>query len=122
MSVITGTVAFSNLKEHEMYNGKSTEKYSIVLTLDEAEAAKMEAQGVKLRTYEDTKQRKFSSKFEVGVYDTDGELFIGLVTRGSLVRVQYGLSPDEHPVHGVTPYLDKVRVLEVAESAVDGDF
>ena len=121
MSVVTGKVAFVNLSEHEIYEGKSTGKYSIVLTLDDENAAKMEAQGVKLRTYEGTKQRKFASQYDVSVYELNGDEFMGQVTRGSEVRVQYTLGK-EHPVHGITPYLDKVRVVELADSATDGDF
>ena len=113
MSVITGKVAFSNLDAHEMYQGQSTGKYSIVLTLDDTEAAKLEEQGVKLREYEGTKQRKFSSRYEVGLVDLDGEPITMRVPRGSLVRVQYSVG-QPHPVHGITPYLDKIRVLEMA--------
>lgn len=121
MSVITGKVAFVNLSEHEVYGGQSTGKYSVVLTLDDENSAKMEAQGVKLRTYEGTKQRKFASKFDVPVYELNGDEFMGQVTRGSEVRLQYSLG-QEHPVHGITPYLDKVRLVALAESATDGDF
>jgi len=121
MSVITGTVAFVNLSEHEVYLGTSTGKYSVVLTLDDENTAKMEGQGVKLRTYEGSKQRKFASKFDVPIYELNGDEFMGNVTRGSTVRVQYSLG-QEHPVHGITPYLDKVRVVELAASATDGDF
>ena len=121
MSVVSGKVAFVNLSEHEIYDGKSTGKYSIVLTLDDENAAKMEAQGVKLRTYEGTKQRKFASQYDVSVYELNGDEFMGQVTRGSLVRVQYSLGA-EHPVHGFTPYLDKVKVMELATSNSDEDF
>lgn len=121
MSVITGKAAFINLSSHEMYQGQSTGKYSIVVTLDADSADKLAEQGVKLRTYEDSQQRKFSSKFDVGVVDLDGEEFIGNITRGSSVKVQYSLG-QEHPVHGFTPYLDKIRVVELAESATDEDF
>ena len=120
MSVITGKVAFVNLTEHEMYQGQSTGKFSIVVTLDDTEAAKMEAQGVKLRDYEGSKQRKFASKYEVGVVDLDGEPVTERITRGSLVRVQYSVG-QPHPVHGITPYLDKIRVLELASQS-DEDF
>jgi len=120
MSVLTGSVAFANLDEHEMYQGQSTGKYSVVLTLDEANAAMLEGSGVKLRDYEGNKQRKFSSKFGIDVVDLDGEPCKERITRGSLVRVQYTLG-QEHPVHGVSPYLDKIRVLELASSN-DDDF
>jgi hypothetical protein len=32
MSVITGKVAFANLTEHEVFNGQSTGKYSVVVS------------------------------------------------------------------------------------------
>jgi len=120
MSVLTGSVAFSNLDEHEMYQGQSTGKFSVVLTLDENNAALLSDAGVKLRDYEDNKQRKFASKFAVDVVDIEGEPCKERITRGSLVRIQYTLG-QEHPVHGITPYLDKIRVLELATSN-DDDF
>jgi len=120
MSVLTGSVAFANLDAHEMYQGQSTGKYSIVLTLDAKNAEALESAGVKLREYEGSKQRKFASKFEVDIVDLDGEPCKARITRGSTVRLQYTLG-QEHPVHGITPYLDKIRVLELA-SASDEDF
>ena len=121
MSVITGKVAFSNLIEHEIYEGKSTGKYSLVLTLDDENSAKLEAQGVKMRQYDGQNQRKFASQYDVAVYELSGSEFLGQITRGSDVRVQYSLGKD-HPVYGQTPYLDKIRVLQLADSATDGDF
>jgi len=47
--------------------------------------------------------------------------FMGEIPRGSIVKVQYKLGED-HPVHGVTTYLEKVKVLEVGEGATDEDF
>ena len=77
--VLEGTVAFENLTEHEMYNGQSTGKYSLVLSLDEGDADSLDSLGVKLREYEGTKQRKFASKFEVGILNADGTPFAGRV-------------------------------------------
>ena len=34
MATLEGTLAFENLNSHEEYNGQSTGKYSIVLSLD----------------------------------------------------------------------------------------
>jgi hypothetical protein len=120
MSVITGKVAFVNLEEYEIYQGQSTGKYSVVVTLDDAEASKLEEQGVNLREYEGNKQRKFASKFSVDVVDLDGEPETARLTRGSLIRIQYSTG-QPHPVHGITPYLDKIRVLELANQS-DDDF
>jgi len=121
MSVINGSAAFINLSEHELYQGQSTGKYSLTVTLDDASIAQLEGQGVKMREYEGAKQRKFASKFDVPVYEANGDEFMGSITRGSFVRVQYSLG-QEHPVHGITPYLDKIKVLELATGDTDEDF
>ena len=126
MSVINGSAAFINLAEHELYQGQSTGKYSLTVTLDDASIAQLKEQGVKLRQYspdggEPQSQRKFASKFDVAVYEANGDEFMGNVTRGSHVRVQYSLG-QEHPVHGITPYLDKIKVLELASGDTDEDF
>lgn len=119
--VLEGTVAFENLGEHEMYNGQSTGKYSLVLSLDDADAETLDSVGVKLREYEGVKQRKFASKYEVGVLNADGTAFEGRIPRGSKVRILWQEGAP-HPVHGTSTYLNKVKVLEVAEQAEVADF
>ena len=126
MSIIKGSAAFINLSEHELYQGQSTGKYSLTVTLDDKSIEQLEAQGVKMREYAPDggtpqKQRKFASKFNVPVYEANGDEFMGSITRGSFVRVQYSLG-QEHPVHGITPYLDKIKVLELATGDTDEDF
>ena len=69
MAVLEGLVAFENLDEHEMYQGQSTGKFSLVLSLDEPTAGTLADLGVKLREYEGVKQRKFSTKYDVPVMD-----------------------------------------------------
>ncbi len=120
MAVIEGTVAFENLNEHEVFQGQSTGKFSMVISLDDADAGDLEAKGVKLREYEGTKQRKFSTKYEVPVLDASGQPFVGRVTRGSKVRLLWA-EGTPHPVHGTSTYLNKVKVLEVAEAGEDGE-
>ena len=114
MSVLQGTVAFANLDQHEVFNGQSTGKYSLVLTLDEPEAEALAKNGVKLREYEGLKQRKFSTKYPVDVIDTEDEPFRGRLTRGSKVKILYA-EGKPHPVHGTPTYLNKVRVIELAD-------
>ena len=116
--VLEGLVAFENLTEHEMYNGQSTGKFSVVLSLEEPQAVDLDARGVKLREYEGVKQRKFASKFEVGIVNADGTPFQGRVPRGSKVRILWQ-EGSPHPVHGTSTYLNKVKVLEVAEQSGD---
>jgi len=125
MSVVNGTVAFANLTEHEIYMGQSTGKYSVVVSLDEPEAKRLEAEGVKIKTYKDQPQRKFTTKYEdFTVIDNDGEpLSKGSVRWGDKVRIKYSLG-NPHPVHGCTPYMQAIRVVEKGEVGLedDGDF
>jgi hypothetical protein len=116
MSVITGKVAFANLTETEKYNGTDTGKYSVVLALDEADAERLANEGVKLKTYKNVAQRKFATKFnDIQIIDNDGEpVAKSSIRYGDVVRVKYNLGKP-HPVHGSTPYLQAIRVLEKAE-------
>lgn len=122
MSVVNGTVAFANLTEHEVFNGQSTGKYSIVVALDDAEAQKLEAEGVKIKSYKNVPQRKFTTKFEdFTVIDNDGEpVSKGSVRWGDKVRIKYNLG-NPHPVHGCTPYMQAIRVVEKGEHEIDDD-
>ena len=45
MAVIEGTLAFENLDTHEIYMGQSTNKYSVVISIDDSTAADLEASG-----------------------------------------------------------------------------
>ena len=122
--ITEGTVAFSNLEETERYNGQDTGKYSIVLTLEPDEAAKLAQEGVKLREYKNQPQRKFVTKFSgFPVLDADGDQISKYIPYGSKVRVMW--EPGKlHPQHGVAPYFKKIKVLEMAEQvgADDEDF
>ena len=122
MSVTTGTVAFANLLETEKYNGQDTNTYSVVLQLDDEEAAKLEQADIRVKTYKDTPQRKFKTKFsDFKIIDADGEpMSRSSVRYGAKVRVQWtGSKP--HPSYGVAPYLSAIRVLEEAEGGMGDD-
>ena len=119
MAVLEGNVAFANLDEHEEYQGQSTGKYSLVLSLEPEDADKLASKGVKLREYEGTAQRKFSTKYEVPMFDAEGNEFNGRLTRGSKVRVQYA-EGKPHPVHGTSTYLSAIKVVELAEATEGG--
>jgi hypothetical protein len=117
--VTAGIAAFSNLTEPEVYQGQSTGRYSLVITLGEADASKLEDMGIKVRQYEGTSQRKFASKFHVPIVDADDRPFNGEIPYGSEVRVLWKAG-EPHPVHGVSTYLNKVRVVTLAEGG-DGE-
>ena len=121
MAVVEGTIAFENLDTHEMFQGQSTEKYSVVISVDDATADNLSSMGIKMREYEGVKQRKFSTKYDVPVMDADGQPFAGRIGRGSKVRLLWA-EGQPHPVHGTGTYLNKIKVLEVAEQEGGEDF
>jgi len=120
MSVLTGTAVFSNVTKKDVYMGAES-KYNVTLVLTDEDAASLADAGVKVSDYKEVKQRKFASNYKPSIYTLEMEEFMGEVPRGSIVKIQYKLG-DDHPVHGVTTYLEKVKVVEVGEGATDEDF
>ena len=118
--VIEGSVNFSNLTQHDVYNGQTTGKFTMTITMSEDDAESLSSRGVKIKDYEGAKQRKFSSKFDVKVVDAEGNPFNGEVPYNSKVRLKYKVGP-AHPVHGLSTYLEAVKVLEVAEMDSEDD-
>ena len=119
--VIEGTVNFSNVTQHDVYNGQSTGAYSLTITMSEEDASALSADGVKIKEYEGAKQRKFKSKYDIVRVDSDGNRFEGEIPYNAKVRLKYKSGP-AHPVHGTPTYLEAVKVLELpemTEEAVD---
>jgi len=113
--VTTGVVAFSDLTEYEVYEGKTTGRYSLVITMEEGEASKLRDLGVNVKQYDGKAQRKFASQFNVGIVDIDDNPFKGEIPYGSTVRVLWQNGP-EHPEHKTPTYLNKVRIVELSDS------
>ena len=116
-TTVEGIVNFSKLTEHDVYNGQDTGAYSLTITMSEDDASTLAANGVKIKDYQGNKQRKFKSKYDIKVFDADGNPYNGEVPYNSTVRLKYKTGP-AHPVHGVSTYLEAVKVLEEAEMAV----
>lgn len=112
--VIEGVVNFSNVTQHDMFNGQDTGAFSLTITMSEDDAAALSAQGVKIKDYEGNKQRKFKSKYDIRLFDVDGNQYRGEIPYNSRVRLKYKTGP-AHPVHGTPTYLEAVKVLEEAE-------
>ena len=118
-TVIEGIVNFSNVTQHDVFNGQSTGAYSMTITIDEEDASFLASQGVKIKDYQGNKQRKFKSKYEVKRFTADGQPFTGEVPYNSKVRLKFKMG-QPHPVHGMATYLEAVKVLEEAEMG-EGD-
>jgi len=116
-TIVEGVVNFSKLTEHDVYNGQDTGAYSMTITMSEDDASTLAASGIKIKDYQGNKQRKFKSKYDIKVFDADGNPYNGEVPYNSTVRLKYKMGP-AHPVHGVSTYLEAVKVLEEAEMAV----
>ena len=116
-TIVEGIVNFSKLTEHDVYNGQDTGAYSMTITMSEDDASTLAANGIKIKDYQGNKQRKFKSKYDIKVFDADGNPYNGEVPYNSTVRLKYKTGP-AHPVHGVSTYLEAVKVLEEAEMAV----
>ena len=120
--VIEGIVNFSNVTQHDVYNGQDTGTFSMTITMSEDDAAGLASQGVKIKDYEGNKQRKYKSKFDVSLYTAEGDKYTGEVPYNSRVRLKFKTGP-AHPVHGTPTYLEAVKVLEEAEiQEADVDF
>ena len=112
--VIEGTVNFSNVTQHDVYNGQSTGAFSLTITMSEEDASTLSADGVKIKDYDGAKQRKFKSKYDIVRVDADGNRFEGEIPYNSKVRLKFKSGP-AHPVHGTPTYLEAVKVLELPE-------
>ena len=86
-TTIEGVVNFSNVTQHDVFNGQDTGAYSMTITLSEDDAASLAAQGVKIKDYQGAKQRKFKSKFEIKRFDAEGNRYNGEVPYNSKVRL-----------------------------------
>ena len=113
--VVTGTIAFSNVTEHDVFNGVSTGKYNVTVVLDEVSESKLNDLGVRIKDYEGKPQRKFTSKFPFEVIGPDDEPFPGEIPHGSKVKVLTEIKGD-HPQWGPACYISKIRVVERANS------
>ena len=120
--MISGAVCFSNVIKQDQWKGQDT-GFSLTLTLNDSDAEILGAEGVKIKDYEGTQQRKFRSGFQPEVIDMAGDPVTREIPRGSLVRVLVKLGADDHPQWGRSTYIDKVRLVEEAEGqAVPDDF
>ena len=55
MAVVEGIVNFSNITQHDVFNGQDTGQYSMTVTLDEDDASTLAASGVKIKDYQGAK-------------------------------------------------------------------
>ena len=56
--------------------------------MSEDDAATLASQGVKIKDYEGNKQRKFKSKYAIGMYDAEGNSYTGEVPYNSRVAAE----------------------------------
>ena len=76
MPVIEGKANFVHVKQTEEFQGKDTGRFSVLMTLSDADAQTFENMGVRLKPFgeppEQIVQRKFNSNFPVKLITNDG--------------------------------------------------
>ena len=76
MPVIEGKANFVHVKQTEEFQGKDTGRFSVLMTLSDADAQTFENMGVRLKPFgqppEQIMQRKFNSNFPVKLITNDG--------------------------------------------------
>lgn len=76
MPVIEGKANFVHVKQTEEFQGKDTGRFSVLMTLSDADAQTFENMGVRLKPFgeppEQIIQRKFNSNFPVKLITNDG--------------------------------------------------
>ena len=112
--LVQGTTIFNSaLTQFDTYQGQSTDKYSLQITLDKKEADALTAQGVKIKEYEGEPIRKFTSRYDIPVFTAKNQRWHDEIPSGSTVRVEY--TTKEHPTAGQVPYAKRVLLLQVGE-------
>ena len=112
--LVQGTTIFNSaLTQFDTYQGQSTEKYSLQITLDKNEAELLTKNGVKVKEYEGEPIRKFTSRYDIPVFTAKNERWNDEIPSGSIVRVEY--TTKEHPTAGNVPYAKRVLLLQVGE-------
>ena len=116
---VEGEVAFCNLKEFDTYQGKSTDKYTITVKLDEANAEALKDAGVQVKDYKGTPQRKFSTTYDVDIFNPDLTKWEKEeINFGSKVKIMAKISEDPYKEYGCSTYVNQVQVLEEAGGGV----
>jgi hypothetical protein len=116
MEYCNGEIAFSSLTKHDTFQGESTGKFSVTVTVDDDTAQRLEGQGIKLKTHDGKKQRAFKTQYEFAYVDTNKKPVEGELGRGSKVKIAYKLGGN-YGEYGVTTFLQGVQVIERVEPA-----
>ena len=120
---VEGEVAFCNLKEFDTYQGKSTDKYTITVKLDAANAEALTEAGVQVKDYKGTPQRKFSTTYDVGIFNPDLSAWEkGEIPFNSKVKILAAIAEEPYKEHGCSTYVNQVQVLEEAGGGVPEGF
>ena len=118
--ITTGIAKYVYLDSTEKFGGEDTGKYTLTVSLSDAEAKKLEEAGVKVRTIKDAdtgkdiKIRKFSTQYKLAdnMIQTDSGDIIG-TDFGAESEVQVlWKAGKEHPMHGVATYLTAIKVAD----------
>jgi len=118
--VTKGEAKYVYLDSTEKFNGDDTGKYTLTVSLSDAEAKKLVDAGVKVRTIKDAdtgkdiKIRKFSTQYKLDdnlIQTMSGDVVGTDFGAGTEVEVLWKAGK-EHPMHGVATYLTAIKVAD----------
>lgn len=116
MIIEAETIFKTHLTGHEEYNGRSIGKFSLQLALTPDQREQLESEGVQVKEYEGQPVRKLTSRYEVKMFNKEGEEIKRELPEGSKVRVEY--ITKSHPTSGEVPFLQRLMVLELGKDRV----
>ena len=86
--LVQGTTIFNtSLTQFDTYQGQSTDKYSLQITLDTFNADMLDKAGVKVKEYEGEPIRKFTSRYDIPVFTGKNERWRCSVLRKGIARL-----------------------------------
>ena len=107
-------VAFCHLITPKKFSEDSVPKFEITVTMSDEKAKELEDLGIKIKTYNDKKQRTFRSRYDVKFIDQDKKKQTEELPRDALVNVVYKLG-EPYGEFGNSTFLQEVHVIERAE-------
>tara|TARA_B100001093_G_scaffold226772_1_gene217316 strand:- start:226 stop:666 length:441 start_codon:yes stop_codon:yes gene_type:complete len=121
--VIEGDVAFCHLRTPDVYKGAPKDNYEITISISDRDAEKLKAQGIKVRDYNGTAQRHFTTRNKLKIYAPDLTEWEGdEIPRGSRVKLIYGKSKLPHDDYGYSAYLNDVQILSAGARPIPPEF
>jgi|TARA_Y100000289_G_C3904089_1_gene140885 hypothetical protein len=121
--VIEGDVAFCHLRTPDVYKGAPKDNYEITVSISDEDSEKLKAQGVKVKDYNGTAQRHFTTKEKLTIFSPDMTVWDGdEIARGSRVKLVYQLSKEPYDNYGYSAYVSDIQIIRAGARPIPPEF